>query len=57
VGREFELSLYGVDLLVTARGPVVVDVNAFPGYGGVPGASAALAAFAEGLSMEASATA
>jgi ribosomal protein S6--L-glutamate ligase len=57
VGREFDLSLYGVDLLVTARGPVIVDVNAFPGYGGVPGAAAALAAFAGGLSMEASATA
>jgi ribosomal protein S6--L-glutamate ligase len=57
VGREFDLSLFGVDLLVTARGPAIVDVNAFPGYGGVPGAAAALAAFTEGLSMEASATA
>ncbi|HEY2704165.1 MAG TPA: alpha-L-glutamate ligase [Candidatus Dormibacteraeota bacterium] len=56
-GREFDLSLYGVDLLVTARGPAIVDVNAFPGYRGVPGAAAALAAFIEGLSMEASATA
>ncbi len=56
-GREFDLSLYGVDLLVTARGPAIVDVNAFPGYRGVPGAAAALAAFIEGMSMEASATA
>jgi ribosomal protein S6--L-glutamate ligase len=57
VGREFDLSLYGVDLLVTGHGPSIVDVNAFPGYRGVPGAAAALAAFTEGLSMEASATA
>ncbi len=58
VGREFDLSLYGVDLLATPHGPSIVDVNAFPGYRGVPDAAAALAAFTEGLSsMEASATA
>jgi ribosomal protein S6--L-glutamate ligase len=57
VGGEFALSLYGVDLLVTASGPAIVDVNAFPGYRGVPGAAAALAAFTEGLSMEVSDTA
>jgi ribosomal protein S6--L-glutamate ligase len=57
VGREFDLSLYGVDMLATAHGPVIVDVNAFPGYRGVPGAGAALAAFAEGLSTEESASA
>jgi ribosomal protein S6--L-glutamate ligase len=57
VGRQFDLSLYGVDLLATAHGPSIVDVNAFPGYRGVPDAAAALAAFTEGLSMEASRTA
>ncbi|TMD94164.1 MAG: alpha-L-glutamate ligase [Chloroflexi bacterium] len=57
VGREFDLSLYGVDLLVTGHGPSIVDVNAFPGYRGVPNAAAALAAFAEGLNVEASASA
>lgn len=57
VGREFDLCLYGVDMLTTAHGPVIVDVNAFPGYRGVPGAGAALAAFAEGLSTRESATA
>jgi ribosomal protein S6--L-glutamate ligase len=56
-GRAFDLTLYGVDLLLTAGGPVIVDVNAFPGYRGVPGAAAAIVAFTEGLSMEASATA
>ena len=57
VGREFDLSLYGVDLLVTGHGPSIVDVNAFPGYRGVPNAAAALAAFTDGLNMEASASA
>ena len=57
VGREFDLSLYGIDLLVTGHGPSIVDVNAFPGYRGVPNAAAALAAFTEALSVEASASA
>ena len=32
--------LLGVDLLHTPAGPVVVDVNAFPGFRGVPDAAA-----------------
>ncbi len=42
IGSVFDLSLYGVDLLLTERGPMVVDVNAFPGFRGVPGADEAL---------------
>jgi ribosomal protein S6--L-glutamate ligase len=42
-GRLFGLSLYGLDVLVGRRGPVVVDVNSFPGYGAVPGAAVAIA--------------
>jgi ribosomal protein S6--L-glutamate ligase len=57
IGREFDLSLYEVDLLMTGHGPAIVDVNAFPGYRGVPNAAAALAAFTEGLHVEASASA
>ena len=34
-----ELDVCGVDVLVTADGPVVVDVNAWPGSKGVPGAA------------------
>jgi ribosomal protein S6--L-glutamate ligase len=34
-GSTFGLSLYGVDVLETARGPLVVDVNEFPNYTGV----------------------
>ena len=35
----------GVDVLMTPAGPVVVDVNAFPGFKGVPGAARCLADF------------
>lgn len=38
-GRAFGLKLYGIDIIEGANGPVVVDVNYFPGYKGVPGAA------------------
>ncbi len=47
IGRVFNLRLYGVDLLMTAQGPVVVDINAFPGFRGVPDADSALVALIE----------
>jgi len=43
-GSALGLDVYGVDLVPTGDGPVVVDVNAFPGFKGVDGAAAALAA-------------
>lgn len=52
IGRIFGLRLYGVDLLLTERGPVVVDVNAFPGFRGAAGAAAALASLVERLGEE-----
>lgn len=33
-GAALGLQLFGVDLLITARGPVVVDINPFPGFRG-----------------------
>lgn len=42
IGRVFNMRLYGVDLLITERGPMIVDVNSFPGFRGVPGADSAL---------------
>ena len=33
-GAALGLDLFGVDLLVTDRGPIVIDVNAFPGFQG-----------------------
>jgi ribosomal protein S6--L-glutamate ligase len=44
VGAAFGLDLYGVDVLLTEHGAVVVDVNPFPGFRQVPAAGEALAA-------------
>ncbi len=52
VGHVFGLQLYGVDLLETERGAVVLDVNAFPGFRGVHDAAQVLVAFIEHLLCE-----
>src|SRR5258708_893644 len=52
IGRLFDLRLYGLDLLLTAQGPVIVDVNSFPGFRGVPGAVQALVALVERMLEE-----
>jgi ribosomal protein S6--L-glutamate ligase len=57
IGRVFNLRLYGVDLLITGREPVIVDVNSFPGFRGVPGADIALVALVERIAQERKATA
>jgi ribosomal protein S6--L-glutamate ligase len=44
-GRAFGLGLYGLDVVESADGPVVVDLNTFPGYKGVPDAAALLAEY------------
>ena len=46
-GRAFGLGLYGVDIIESAAGPVVVDLNYFPGYKGVPDAAALIAGYIE----------
>ena len=42
-GAALGLGLYGIDVIESPDGPVVVDVNYFPGYKGVPGAAALIA--------------
>lgn len=42
--QHLDLHLAGVDVVIGPEGPVVVDVNAFPGYRGVAGAAPAVAA-------------
>jgi glutathione synthase/RimK-type ligase-like ATP-grasp enzyme len=42
-GEAFGLGLYGLDVIESADGPRVVDLNSFPGYKGVPGAAEAVA--------------
>lgn len=44
VRRTLDLDLLGVDVLVSAEGPVVVDVNDFPGYRGIDDAAELVAA-------------
>ena len=52
IGRVFNMRLYGIDLLLTEHGPIIVDVNGFPGFRGVPGADSALVALVEHIAME-----
>lgn len=52
IGQAFCMQLYGVDLLLTEKGPLPVDINAFPGFRGVPGASDALVRLIERLLVE-----
>jgi ribosomal protein S6--L-glutamate ligase len=47
-GRAMGLALYGIDMIESEDGPVVVDLNYFPGYKGVPGAAALIADYVEG---------
>ncbi|HEY1352016.1 MAG TPA: hypothetical protein VGF67_20535 [Ktedonobacteraceae bacterium] len=49
IGRAFKMPLYGVDILPGASGPRIVDINAFPGFRGVSGASQALVDLVERL--------
>ncbi len=44
-GRVFGLSLYGLDIIEAPDGPVVVDLNYFPSYKGIPNAAGILADF------------
>lgn len=44
-GEVFGLGLYGLDFMEGPDGPVVVDLNFFPGYRGVPGAAARIAEY------------
>jgi ribosomal protein S6--L-glutamate ligase len=46
-GRILGLGLYGLDVLETGEGPVVVDVNYFPGYKGVPDVAPLIADYIE----------
>ena len=44
-GAALGLQLYGVDLLITAGRPVVVDINPFPGFRGARGPAESLLRF------------
>jgi ribosomal protein S6--L-glutamate ligase len=42
-GRAFGVDLFGLDVIVSGGEPVVIDVNTFPGFKGVPNAGSLLA--------------
>jgi ribosomal protein S6--L-glutamate ligase len=50
-GHALGLGLYGIDLIESEQGPVVVDLNYFPGYKGVPGAAALIADYVEAYAL------
>jgi ribosomal protein S6--L-glutamate ligase len=45
VGEIFGLDIYGLDVVATSNGPVVVDINDFPSFGRVPRAVNHLSAY------------
>jgi len=45
VGEIFNLEIYGLDIIETDEGPLVIDVNYFPGFIGVPNAPEMLAKY------------
>jgi ribosomal protein S6--L-glutamate ligase len=47
-GRAMGLGLYGLDVIESEAGPVVVDLNYFPGYKGLPRAAPLIADYIEG---------
>jgi ribosomal protein S6--L-glutamate ligase len=51
-GQVFGLGLYGMDIIESPDGPIVVDVNYFPGYKGVPDGPALLADYIEKYASE-----
>lgn len=52
VGKALGLGLYGLDIIESRMGPVVVDVNYFPGYKGVPDVAPLIAAYIENYANE-----
>jgi ribosomal protein S6--L-glutamate ligase len=46
VGTAFSLDVFGIDMILVDGRAVVIDINAFPGFEGVPDAAANLAGFA-----------
>jgi ribosomal protein S6--L-glutamate ligase len=51
-GAALDLEIFGVDALITEDGPVIIDVNAFPGFRSAAGADHALADLVERRAAE-----
>jgi ribosomal protein S6--L-glutamate ligase len=51
VGQLFGLDIYGLDVVETTRGPMVVDINDFPSFGHVPQAIRLVSSYIEHIAM------
>ena len=51
VGQIFGLDIYGLDVVETAQGPMIVDINDFPSFGQVPRAVTLVSAYIEHIAM------
>lgn len=49
VGKLFGLAIYGLDVVETPAGPMIVDINDFPSFGQVPHALRLVASYIEHL--------
>jgi ribosomal protein S6--L-glutamate ligase len=55
-GRALGLGLYGLDVIESPDGPVVVDANYFPGYKGVRGAGELIGGYIDAYARDAERT-
>jgi ribosomal protein S6--L-glutamate ligase len=51
VGKLFNLDIYGLDVVETPLGPMIVDINDFPSFGQVPHAISLVASHIERIAM------
>ena len=51
-GQVFGLGLYGLDVIESPGNPMVVDLNYFPSYQGVPEAAGLMADYIEGYALK-----
>ena len=51
VGQLFNLDIYGLDVVETPLGPMIVDINDFPSFGQVPHAISLVASHIERIAM------
>jgi ribosomal protein S6--L-glutamate ligase len=51
VGELFGLDIYGLDVVETNRGPMVVDINDFPSFGHVPNAISLVSSHIEHIAI------
>ena len=51
VGKLFGLDIYGLDVVETPRGPMIVDINDFPSFGQVPHAISLVSSYIEQIAI------